>query len=269
MEVMSKMKNLKKLVGRRAVAAVLAFFSWLSGSTSSEKPGADATFARWCCWTGRAFYEAGRFEAALQCIERGMKTDPLDARQLVLYKAYCMEGLGRDPETVECLDAYIELANLDDEPLADAYLARGEALFRMKQHHAAKESFLMAIELRPYFATAWSWKGITCDMLDQYDEAIECYDRSIMINPGIAMTWADKGYTLLGMDRLEEAVDCFKQATELDPDFVEAWEYEGQALEELGRSAEAGQCFDRVTRLETTGIDWQAPFLERGRQTTR
>jgi tetratricopeptide (TPR) repeat protein len=106
-------------------------------------------------------------------------------------------------------------------------------------------------------------------MLDQYDEAIECYDRSIMINPGIAMTWADKGYTLLGMDRLEEAVDCFKQATELDPDFVEAWEYEGQALEELGRSAEAGLCFDRVTRLETTGIDWQAPFLERGRQTTR
>ena len=262
-------KNLKRVLGRRAVLAVLAFFSWLSRNTAGDRLKIDATFARWCCSLGRAFYEAGRFDAALQCIDRGIKTNPLDARNLMLYRGYCMEGLGRDPETVECLDAYIELAGMDEEPLADAYLARGEALFRLKQHRAAKESFLMALELRPYFATAWSWKGIACDMLEQYDEAIECYDRSIMINPGIAMTWADKGYTLLGMDRLEEAVDCFRQATELDPDFVEAWEYEGQALEELGRSAEAGLCFERVTRLETRGIDWREPFLERGRQTTR
>lgn len=263
------MKTLKRLSGRRAVAAALALFSWLSNRTTRTQRQADAAFARWCCSLGRGLYETGHHEAALECIERGMKACASNAKELLLCKGYCMEGLGRDRDTVRCLDSYIELVSMDDDGLADAYLARGEALFRMKQYQVARESFMMALELRPYFATAWSWKGITCDMLEQFDEALECYDRSVMINPGIAMTWADRGYTLLGMDRLEEAVDCFRRATELDPDYVEAWEYEGQALEELGRSDEAGKCFDRVASLETTGIDWREPFYEGGRRGAR
>ncbi len=246
----------------------LALISWMTKRMTRSTRQADAVFARCCITLGRGLYEAGRYGAALRCVERGLEVSPGQTKQLMLYKGYCMEGLGRDRETVECLTAYIDQASMDEEGLAEAYLARGEALFRMKQYLGARESFVMALELKPYFATAWSWKGITCDMLEQFDEALECYDRSIMINSSIAMTWADKGYTLLGLDRLEEAVDCFRRATELDPDFVEAWEYEGQALEELGRSDEAGRCFDRVTSLETSGLDWREPFMERGRQTT-
>jgi hypothetical protein len=128
-----------------------------------------------------------------------------------------------------------------------------------------------AIQLAPYDAVGYYWRGITCDHMDQFEAAMADYQKAIHMDPKYGESWED----MLSLERdlkedfqesqvkqsldkaLEFAVEgnrensllVLEKTKAIMPALAEAWNYRGMVFEELELIEPAIECYLEALRL--------------------
>ncbi len=69
--------------------------------------------------------------------------------------------------------------------------------------------------MQPENPEAWRSKGIALFELRRHKEALQSFDEAIRLKPDDPETWYDKAFCLLELERSEEATVAFKEARRL------------------------------------------------------
>ncbi|GAB4123732.1 MAG: hypothetical protein OHK0045_03650 [Raineya sp.] len=136
---------------------------------------------------------------------------------------------------------------------ADAFNARGVALFELGKYNDALLDYQQAIELspanyKPYFNRAELYRA-----LKQWDEALKDYQKAIDLDPQIADLYLNRGVLLYQQGNLEDAIEDFARATQFAPDSKNAFLNLGNVLFEKGSDEalqEALKAYEKVIELD-------------------
>lgn len=144
--------------------------------------------------------------------------------------------------------------SIDKNPKnADAFNARGVALFELGKHNDALLDYQQAIELapqnyKPYFNRAELYRT-----LKQQEEALKDYEQAIKLAPEVADLYLNRGVLFYEKAKLEEAMVDFEKATQLAPNNKNAFLNLGNILFEKGSDEalkEALKAYEKVIELD-------------------
>lgn len=91
------------------------------------------------------------------------------------------------------------------------YFDEGFNFYKLGQYEKAVESFKEAIRIRPYYADAYNWIGLSYGRLEQYEKAIEAYKEAIKLKPDYIEAQEDLGFAYFSsgkLDALEKKYDA-------------------------------------------------------------
>lgn len=136
---------------------------------------------------------------------------------------------------------------------ADAFNARGVALFELGKYNDAMLDYQQAIELapknyRPYFNRAELYRT-----LKQHEEALQNYNQAIALAPEVADLYLNRGVLHYEQSKLDLAMEDFKKASILAPNNKNAFLNLGNILFEKGSDEalkEALEAYDKVLALD-------------------
>ncbi|MGW1357173.1 tetratricopeptide repeat protein [Streptomyces chartreusis] len=208
------------------------------------------------------------------------------------------EGLAEAHATggvAEVLRLLLSRARGDEEWLAIARAARGDALARAGDHDTALAEYDRALRLDLGLVRAYrgkvlarsalgDYRGALDDLrrvlelepdnpynvflrgehqriLGRYDEAIRDLDRGIRLDPNQEFAWASRGAARLGLGELDDALADLDHALELKPDYAWALARRARLWRARGDRARQLADLDRALALQP---DWAWGRCERG-----
>jgi serine/threonine protein kinase/tetratricopeptide (TPR) repeat protein len=159
------------------------------------------------------------------------------AETYVLYSNYSV-ALPKD-SMPQAKAAALKALELDDS-LAEPHAALGTYLSAYGwDQSAAEREFRRAIELKPNYATAYHWLGITLALAKRPDEAIATARHAEELDPLSLIISADTAFDLILSRRYDEAILQGQRALTLDPNFYYTHYLLGWAYYEKGMYREA------------------------------
>lgn len=190
---------------------------------------------------GASLNSLGRFYEAIDCFDKALAIDPMDAKTWN-NKGSTLNHLGRFDEAIRCL----EKATNIDQSFAMAWNNKGVSYDGLGHFNEALQCLDRAIEIEPKNVAAWSNKGVSLSNLGRFNEALKCCDKALEIDPKCTTAWCSKGNRFDNLGRFDEAVSCYNKALEIDPRDVIAWYNKGRKFTLMGRLKEAVHCYDRA-----------------------
>jgi tetratricopeptide (TPR) repeat protein len=158
------------------------------------------------------------------------------------------------------LASYDEAIRLDPR-FADAYAARGEALWTRygdarspEDAQAAIEANNAALRLEPNRAEVRLALAVTLAGTGQPDTAIEELHRALALRPNFEDARIQLGRVLARQGKTDEAIAEFRKVSDQRPNFVAPYSAMGTSLYEAGRYREAAAAFERVTVLQPDNV---------------
>jgi tetratricopeptide (TPR) repeat protein len=158
------------------------------------------------------------------------------------------------------LASYDEAIRLDPQ-FADAYAARGEALWirysdarSAPDAQAAIEANNAAVKLDPNRAEVRNALAITLAGTGRVDEAIEELHRALALRPNFEDARIQLGRVLARQGKIDEAIAEFKKVSAQRPNAAAPFSAMGSGLYEAGRYREAAAAFERVTVLQPDNV---------------
>jgi len=97
----------------------------------------------------------------------------------------------------------------------------GGYLFWLKRLDKTLYCFNKCVELNPYNARYWVYKGVILYKLERFDEALDSYDEALELKIPRSgrrlkvLILNNKGHALFMLERFDEALDSFNEALEL------------------------------------------------------
>ncbi|MGA1983009.1 MAG: tetratricopeptide repeat protein [Acidobacteriaceae bacterium] len=164
---------------------------------------------------------------------------------------------GQPADALELIDRAIA----SDPDNAEFHFNRANALFMLRQHHAAVESYDRALRLNPRHAEAWHNRGSALHTLKQYSAALESHDRALALNPDYAEAHSNRGNALYALGQYQAALESCDRALALRPDYPEALNNRGSALQGLKQYRQAVASYDRAIQLRP---DFADAYTNRG-----
>jgi len=193
------------------------FFDGVERFERGDVTGAEAAFAAAATLApervsilanlGSARLRLGRFEAALEVLERAVALAPgdLDARS---HLGAALAGLGRHAEALACHERVLAA-----EPGRDNdRFRRALSLHALGRHDDALVALEAVLERQPDRAEAWFRHGQALQGLERHDESLASYERALAIEPGLAAAWRNRGGVLRERGDLAGAAEAFRQA---------------------------------------------------------
>ncbi len=116
---------------------------------------------------------------------------------------------------------------------AEAWLARAEEGFVVRDWDKAEEGYRASLELCPGRPQTWLYLGDVYFGRGQFQEAIAMYDESLARAPCFWSAHRFKGDALSRVGQADEALLSFVLAVSCNPDYAMGWDF-------LGRVVEAG-----------------------------
>lgn len=191
------------------------------------------------------YFETGRYDEALEKIERAEVLAPQDSDLLHL-KGQVLLHLDQFDSAIEVFDNLLFLVSDKTE----IYHQLGLCYFGKEQNDKAVEYFKLAlraenleetafyelisimegldmleetlpfyqeyIDKDPYDFRAWSNLGVIYERLGDFEKAIDSYEYSIAINGEYAPALFNLGCCYLSGSELDKAIDCFKEVRKQD-----------------------------------------------------
>jgi len=195
---------------------------------------------------GRAYFEMGKYEEALQAYGEAAETWK-EMADLLLENGKEENGnifLGKVFEAESCC---------------------GMALFKLGKYEEALEVVDKALVLNPESPIEWSNRGFVLSAMGRNEEALEAFDKALSLDPESPKIMTNKGVVYFRMGLLEKALKTFdkalaaepKQASDwacklprfsffsrnkapiMRPDNAETWHWKGNVFMELGEKEKA------------------------------
>jgi tetratricopeptide (TPR) repeat protein len=139
----------------------------------------------------------------------------------------------------------------EDARNPEAWVGRGNALYRLKNYEDAIKCYYEAIKIDPKNPEAWVGRGNALYRLAKFYEkdvetddkpylmaAIESYDKAIEIGPKNTKALVGKGNIYYRLKNYEDAIKCYDKAIEINPKNTKAWIGKSRGLTFLHRSLE-------------------------------
>ena len=82
-------------------------------------------------------------------------------------------------------------------------LDQGLSQIRSGEYQKAVDTFQIAVQEHPDFATAWAYMGFAFYKLNRYDDAISAYDTAIAVDPGYFFAWNNRARASMDKNRKE------------------------------------------------------------------
>ena len=132
---------------------------------------------------------------------------------------------------------------------ADAFNARGVALFELGKYNDAMLDYKQAIELapknyRPYFNRAELYRS-----LKQWEQALQDYNQAIALAPQVADLYLNRGVLHYEQGKLDLAISDFKKAAALEPNNKSAFLNLGNVLFEKGSDEALKEALDAYGKV--------------------
>lgn len=143
------------------------------------------------------------------------------------------------------------------------YISHGMPSSRDFSMEAAIESFKRAISLKPDYAEAYWYLGLSYDALQKYEMAVEAHKEAARLNPNRAESYNSLGLAYYALNRYVEAVEAFKKSITLKPDFVAPRYHLGMAYLALGDRQSAMKQYRILKKLSPEQAKEFRALLER------
>jgi Tfp pilus assembly protein PilF len=98
---------------------------------------------------------------------------------------------------------------------AKDYVERGLHYAKLGDHRQAIRDYNKAIELDPYYTTAYAGRGVAYFWLTDYRQAIRDFDRAIQLKPNFAMVYMARATAYLAMGDSSQVIDNYRIAAKL------------------------------------------------------
>jgi DNA-binding winged helix-turn-helix (wHTH) protein/TolB-like protein/Flp pilus assembly protein TadD len=177
---------------------------------------------------------------AIQFYEEAIEIDPNYAlAHAALGHCYIMLKTYYEIPTIEGVSkakAAADAALKIDGTLAEAHLLL--ASVRMNRDWdwvAGEREYRRAIELKPNYAIAHQWLGISLQVFGRYEEALTEIRRAQECDPLLLILSLNEGGILQSMRKYDTAMELYRRVLEMNPHFGMAHLYLGSALIEQGR----------------------------------
>lgn len=189
------------------------------------------------------YIETGRFEKALELLERLMQEDPNEkVLNLRAYLYYCVG----DHE--HALEDYTRIVKQDDTN-GDAWYYMSQMAITGNEYNKAKTYIEKALACDPENEDYISnYIGIE-QILGNLEHVVELCSRILATTPGSYFALNAKGIALMYRGDPEGAVTCFSNATRENPmDFL-SWSNLGIAYSKMNQIEKAGQALQKSLTL--------------------
>ncbi|PKQ70015.1 tetratricopeptide repeat protein [Raineya orbicola] len=138
---------------------------------------------------------------------------------------------------------------------ADAFNARGVALFELGKYNDARLDYEQAIRLdssdyKPFYNLAELYR-----VQKKYTEALQNYNKAIQRNAEVADLYVNRGVSYYNLQDTTQALTDFRKAVSLQKDNKQAWFNLGNLLffsQNPEHIQEAALCFETTINLDTT-----------------
>lgn len=135
---------------------------------------------------------------------------------------------------------------------ARAYLARGEAHFKLRDFESAVEDFTRAIRLNDKLDDAYFGRGMARGRGGEIDAGIADLGVYLRRNPRSSLAYTKRGIRYIWKGDLENAERDFRQALKLDPKNAEAHDDLGVILAQRGEYDAALRHFQATISADPT-----------------
>lgn len=166
----------------------------------------------WECAMGEALLKDGRFERALERLDRAVRFDPSQARALA-WRGETLYWLGRPARALADFAAAVRA-----EPRASwVHAWRGQVLLWTGRYREAERALEEALALNPDNAWALGWRGAARALGGRPAEGLADLERCLMLEPKDAEALLFKAETLARSGRTAEALRALGAAARAEP----------------------------------------------------
>lgn len=162
-------------------------------------------------------------------------------------KAYKANKAGKYDEAISYAGKAIQIK----PDYADAYNARGLALYNKDQSEKAIKDFDMAIKLMPDFYQAYMNRGNAKSDLGLYDSDIEDQNMAIKLSPNNASAYAGRGVAYHKKKLYDLAVTDYSRSLEIRPNDSHVHSERGDTYYRKGEYDLAIQDYDKSIQLDS------------------
>lgn len=198
-----------------------------------------------CSKLGALYLDLERPTYGIELLERGLKTEPLDAP--IAFELHYHLGIAYS--RMKCVaQAAHHYQQAIEEPILPAlklgaYINLGRVRQLSGDVQGALEVYEAAIAIEPTFATAHYNLGMALKATGQLTRAIACYQEAIRLQPDYAQAHQNLGVVWLKLGRVPEAMAAFERAIALyqhqNPDEAQRLQTE---LRDMGFQIEIKDC---------------------------
>jgi tetratricopeptide (TPR) repeat protein len=196
---------------------------------------------------GRAHYEQGEFELALDDFDKALQCGHVNA------EVYRYRGRAHDKLQIyeEIADDFTRVLDfIPDDP--EAFFERGNALDNLGDSEAALADYNEAMRLGVQHALIHVCRANTWRALDEPEKALADLEESLRRQPAElpnAAWYHNRAHTWWSFERHEQALADFAAASRLDPQSTYHYNCCANLLLDLGREEEADALFLTIQRL--------------------
>jgi len=137
-----------------------------------------------------------------------------------------------------------------DAANAQAYLALGAAMFKLKQYRACLECIDKVLALDPQCPEAYNNRGLALKALGENYEAIASFEQAIALQAYFPEAYLNLAGAYRGERRLTEALRSIQKAIDQKPDYAQAHSNQGNIYQDLHQLDAAIAAFDKAIALE-------------------
>jgi tetratricopeptide (TPR) repeat protein len=193
---------------------------------------------------GMAYYEAEKYDEALEAYDRAKDLDPQNIISLV--------GLGKSLYQLGKVDeSRIFLKEATQAPTNSAKDLgfKGDALGLLENDQSAIAIYEKAIKSDPNDSELWFKNGALLEKLGNNRKASEAYQKAISLKQDNIDAWNGYGTVLIRQQKFQEAKDTLEEAIKIEPTNPAIWKNLGLALEYLGESERSQEMYQQALKL--------------------
>jgi tetratricopeptide (TPR) repeat protein len=206
---------------------------------------------------GAAALQLGKTKDALGYVDRALARNDKDAALHGL-RGTILQRLDRSEDAVAELKTAVKL-----EPTAKAYLALGNACFRLGRHAEAIDAFQAATREDKTLLPAYYNLGAALYEAKRYDEALKAYEVALApidkdleagkkVDAQHGRAYQNLGAIYSQRQSWDRALDAYKKAERLDPTAAAAPYNLGYILYRMERFDESYDAYTRAAKLDPT-----------------